>query len=135
MKRDPRQAAVRGQVAELVCAAAILESGSSWAWMPDGARYDGLICFDEADPNTWWRVQIKRIFPRRDNNMAPTCVLSHRGNKNYDKDDADYLAAVDVEAGLVYLFPWEEVYETKRLTIDHEKHQDYVVTKPEENGD
>lgn len=128
--RDPRQAGMRGQVAELICAAVVLERGWNWAWASDGLPFDGLICFDPADPNTWWRVQVKRIFPRKDNRNAPTIELKHkRSNQRYSKGDADYLAAVDVEAGVVFLFPWNEVYRRKRLTVDYEKHQEYMVKK------
>lgn len=127
-KRDPRLAPRRGQVAELVGAAIILERGWDWAWASDGRTFDGLVCFDEADPNTWWRVQMKRIFPRKDNGNAPTVVMKTGQNARYKKTDADYLAAIDVEAKLVYLIPWELVYKSKRLTIDHDKHQDFLVS-------
>jgi hypothetical protein len=128
--------AIRGEAAELLCASVVLEAGWQWCWPVAGRHYDGLVCFDEADPNTYWRVQVKRIFMWTQKRGKTPAVNVRRGDDTrYDKNDADYLAAVDMEAGLVYLIPWEEVYRKKRLTINHEKHQEYLVMQPEESGD
>lgn len=125
----------RGEAAELLCASVMLDAGITWAWPIAGKHYDGLICFDEADPNTYWRVQVKRIFLWKLKNGTYPAVNVRRGNDtHYKKGDADYLAAVDMEAGLVYLFPWDQVYRQKRLTINHIKHQEYLVTRPEKGG-
>ena len=120
--------AIRGEAAELLCASRMLDAGFQWTWPVAGQHYDGLVCFDEADPNTYWRVQVKRIFMWKQKRGAVPAVNVRRGNgERYHKDDADYLAAVDMEAGLVYLFPWDEVYRKKRLTINHDKHQEYLI--------
>ena len=117
--------AVRGEVAELMCAAVMLDAGWTWAWPIAGMHYDGLVCFDEADPNTYWRVQVKRIFMW--NGRTPAVNVRRGDDTRYGLNDADYLAAVDVDAGLVYLFPWETVYRKKRLCINHDKHREFLI--------
>lgn len=120
--------AIRGEAAELLCASVMLEAGYQWAWPVAGQRYDGLVCFTQADPNTYWRVQVKRIFLWScQGGPKPAANVRKGDDTRYGKDDADYLAAVDMQAKLVYLFPWEEVYRKKRITINHEKHGRYLV--------
>jgi hypothetical protein len=100
-----------------------------WAWPVAGQHYDGLLCFSNLDPNTYWRVQVKRIFLWSVKDGPTPAVNIRKGDgERYGKNDADYLAAVDMQAGLVYLFPWEEVYKQKRLRINHVKHARYLIT-------
>ncbi len=117
---------VRGETAELICAAAVLEFGWEWAWVSPGLPFDGLMCLDMAlDSTRWWRVQVKRIFKWKKHHPAVNML---RGNgKRYKKGDADYLAAVDVDAKLMYLIPWGDVYKKSRVTINPEKYQSYLV--------
>lgn len=87
-----------------------------------GLAYDALINFDEADSTTWWRVQVKRVFIWKAKGQP--AINIRRGNEaGYKAGDADYLAAVDVDARTIHLFPWDYVYGQKRLvlTAQHDK--------------
>lgn len=85
--------------------------------------WDALISIDDYP---WETVQVKRCYPK---DGCPTVNLVRADGGRYHPGDVDWLAAVDVDAGLLWLIPFEEVceYTRKRITSEY---SDYLLEKP-----
>ena len=119
----------RGQAAVNFFIAWALEHGDDIAIPIHDARpWDVLINFKGREACTiheltcWHRVQVKRIYTK---DKHPTVNLMRRKG-HYEANDADYLAAVDMDRHLIYLIPWQDYdgekylyeYSRKRITDD-----------------
>jgi len=114
-------APTRGKSAQMFFVALALEYG----WNPQLTLNEDLP-FDvviQKPGEPYAEVQVKRMFPRK-GRSAPYVDMKKQG-QGYEADDADYLAAVDMERGRFYLIPWEEVYEVKRKAIQHDQFAQY----------
>jgi ribosomal protein S12 methylthiotransferase accessory factor YcaO len=81
----------------------------------EDSAYDVLI--DRMRAGTFERVQVKRTWEK---DGKPTVNLTRFDGARYAERDADWLAAVHVETGTVWLVPWNDVfmYTRKRITPD-----------------
>ncbi len=79
----------------------------------DDSPWDMLI--NRAD--AWEKVQVKRCYPKHG---CLTFNLVRNTGMRYEKTDADWLAAVEVETGRVWMIPFGEIaqYTRKRITAD-----------------
>ena len=117
MRDDWRQSAsARGKAAELRFQQVVLETGWNVA-MPvaEDLAWDVLI---KRDPAGYWEtVQVKRCYSKRG---YPTVNLVRHDGSRYQPTDAEWLAAVEVETGRIWLVPFREVaqYQRKRITKD-----------------
>jgi hypothetical protein len=115
-------AATRGMAAQFLFIAMALEFG----WNPqipacDDLEYDVLI--EESD-RSFTRVQVKRIYEK---DGHPTVNMTRQDGSRYERNDAQWLAAVDMRAHRFYLIPWHEVYTVTRKRITDE-HAHYAYT-------
>ncbi|MCP3658119.1 MAG: hypothetical protein GY766_25000 [Herbaspirillum sp.] len=109
-------ASARGKAAELRFLQIVLEHGWSAAVpVAEDEPWDALI--SRFETWLWERVQIKRTYLKYG---KPTVNLVRHDGKRYRPDDADWLAAVEVESGRIWLVPFDEVaqYQRKRITED-----------------
>lgn len=110
----------RGQAAVNLFIAWALEYGDDIS-IPilDIRPWDVLLHIRDQEPHIWNRVQVKRVYQKQGH---PTVDLVRRNGERYNKEDADFLAAVDMDEHLIYLIPWSDVcrYTRKRLIgFDH----------------
>lgn len=112
------QSALRGKIAELVFDRVMLEAGAFIARpLFEGLAFDRLLSPDNCGaPTTWRRVQIKRTYRRKDGSLVVNTVRT--SGERYARNDADVLAAVDVETGEIWLIPWRLVYPYTRKVIN-----------------
>ena len=114
-----QSASSRGKAAELRFTQLVLEMGWDAATpCVEDQPYDLLVHRGES----WEKVQIKRSYLKEGH---PTVNLVRHDGCRYDADDADWLAAVEVETGRVWFVPFGEVaqYQRKRITADMYEHE------------
>lgn len=109
-----QSASARGKAAELRLLQLVLELGWEAATpVVEDSAWDALLNRGFG----WERVQIKRAYPKKGH---LTVNLVRHDKNRYAVDDADWLAAVEVETGRVWLVPFHEMaqFQRKRITAD-----------------
>jgi hypothetical protein len=109
-------ASARGKAAEMRFMQLALEEGWDLAVpVSEDSAYDCLV--DRHRHGSYERVQVKRCWQK---DGYPVVNLVRYDGARYGSEDADWLAAVEVESGICWFVPWLEVfsYTRKRITAD-----------------
>lgn len=77
------------------------------------------ILWREHPGDFWWSAQVKKVYYKADARGVshPTVDVMRTGHAYYGAADADYLAAVDYEHGLLWLLRFPAVCGVKRLRL------------------
>lgn len=98
-------AATRGRAAFHMFVSAALEAGfESFIPLAEESPADLLLLRNGA----YERVQIKRVFEHQGH---PVINLKRRDGSRYKMSEIDTVAAVDVQKGLIWLIPFEKLWD------------------------
>jgi len=109
--------ATRGKAAEaLFVYLALREKWHPAVPLADDYQFDVLI---EKPVGQWKRIQVKKIFIRRGHqHVTLSRRRSGKTGAKYGPDDADYLAAVDMDNHEIYLIPWKTRTDTGKYLYE-----------------
>ncbi len=112
-------AARNGLIAELIFQQYALNAGWEIAKsVLEVEPWDYLIRIDSLG---WAKVQVKKLY-LKDEKM--TVNMTRHGDVRYKAKDADWLAAVDILTGDIWLVPWGKVYRKTRVSTIRTEHSD-----------